>query len=160
MAANTVGYTWTFMFLMLLFILIGLCWAVASVSNTFHVLISTVMIGTVVIVVKTLVQVVVFDRQQFHQILSKGSTNNGVTLMESNISKTCPDYNSRSLDEGSGAIVCSNTTGNYVFGNSPVQEEIRLGAVDPRKWCVDFKNGANTIPWLAMQKYCQYAQLA
>lgn len=150
------GYAWTFAFLMLCFLLVGACWLMVATAR-FQTLVSVVLIGTAVVIVRTLVAVIAFDRLQFKGTLAGKASD--IAIMQQYVSTGCPDYSSRTLDESTGAIVCTNQVGNVTVGTGPLPVETRLGEVDPAAYCASIANGTATGPWVAMKKYCEYARL-
>jgi hypothetical protein len=150
------GYAWTSAFLMMCFLLVGACWLMVAAAK-FQTLVSVVLVGTAMVIVRTLVSVIAFDRSQFTSLASGNA--NSIAIMQQYISTGCPDYASRSLDESSGLVVCTNQVGNVTVGPKPFPAETRLSDIDPATYCATIANGTATAPWVAMKKYCEYAKL-
>jgi hypothetical protein len=159
MSASAVGYAWTFAFLLTCFVTLGLSWVIATIPDTLmpgRVTAGVVLVGCAVVIVKTLVQMIDFDRRRFSKSIVNGQSN-GTHVLKSYITTSCPDYSERSIDERNKSVVCSNVLGDTIVGSSPRHSVMNLSDVDVDGTCVDILRGSNDRPWMAMQKYCEYA---
>lgn len=149
------GYAWTFAFMLAMFVLIGMSWALMSSTQSFQVMWSVILVGVSVICIRTLMQVIAFDRQHLRTAAIGSQT--ATAIMKQHITSSCPDYYARTTDETTGATVCSNNIADVFIGDK-TPKEFALSEVDELDTCTRIKNGTNEYPWLAMTKYCEYAK--
>lgn len=150
--SNTVGYAWTFAFLLMAFCIVALA-LIALISSNFayNTFAFIVLLGTLAIVIRSMYLIVWFD--QYNAVLSNNNKSNPFQVT---IATSCPDYNTQYVDEKSGNISCTNQHGNIFFGTPEVTTRM-LNQVDLTTVCAPFSVGNNQTPWLAARKYCEYA---
>lgn len=148
-----VGYAWTFAFLLVAFSVVAIAWAAAS-SSTFqrNVFVGVLLAGTVGVIVRTMYNVVLYDRLSTVLKAAKG----GNPYADS-VSTTCPDFHSFVSNDTTGNPVCENVyRGRWRIGTNSL-DVTDLAQVDRVKECERIAANANDRPWTAMRKFCEYS---